>query len=101
MHMTQHDNNITKPNERDNRDSNNQIKTTLKTSIAQQVTGISDPLVAGSIFRLWVAVFFLFILWAISIYYIPNRFNSAIMKAYIDLQAQQVQNNIPYAFNFT
>ena len=101
MHMTRPNDNITKPRERDNRDRDKINKTTQKTSLAQRLTRIDDPMIADTIIRLWVAIFLLFGLWAISIYYIPNRFNSAIMKAYIDLQAQQVQNNIPYAFNFT
>ena len=101
MHTMKQGVNKRKGRERDNRDSDNQIKTTLNKTIAQSLTGIDDPLVAGSIIRLWVAIFFLFGLWAISIYYIPNRFNSAIMEAYIDLQAQQVPNNLPYGLNFT
>ena len=101
MHMTRHDDNITKPRERDNRDRDKVNKTMLKTSLAQRLTRIDDPVIADTIIRLWVAIFFLFGLWAISIYYIPNRFNSAIMEAYIDLQAQQVPNNLPYGLNFT
>ena len=85
----------------DNRGLNNQKEPNNNTTLAQRLTRIPDKHLADTIFRLWIAIIFLFVLWAYTTYMLPNQLNSAIMNAYIELQKQQVPNNLHYAFNYT
>ena len=99
--MDTHNIKKTKPRERDHRDRDNQDIPPPRKTIQQRLTRIQDQHLADTIFRLWLAIILLFVLWAYSTYMMPNKINNTILEAYIELQKTQATPILPYGLNLT